>query len=520
MVTCHPPIANRDRAAHADPQDLFVCPFVVSQDSREQAPWAFQGIVVERRLWIIRRRVATLQTGDYSIAGCEDRLVIERKSAADLVGSVTAGNARFRREHERMQAIVTAGGFACVIVEGSLSAICDELDQDSRPAGDQRVDPGGRRVVAAAVRRPLAVRRGPAAGGTVGVSGHAEMVERARRWLKLTNAPRDQPEILSRLDVAAEYEALGVRLRGQPRASGMVSCYAYGRDDRSPSAWINIRSGCYGDSGGRDAAAYTMSLWDFAVKVGRFPGLEGGAESLRRESRRHDRPGEDQTDSGVTDWREQTRIAELGHPRQRRAGTALVHGRQARRHRRGDQGGRRRAGLLPAAGSTRRPARSRRRRNCHQVIALPCYGSWFLDADPVAWQIFDVTGQPFDVTPSDMPPTEPPRLGQGFVGRPHRGHADGALVADDALRSGPPGRRRAGLEGRRAERHARPVGRSTAGETRDGGDRDPSRRRHGRSAVPPSEAPGRAPGCCGWGLRRRRTGRGREVVPGAARHGR
>ena len=131
MVTCHPPIANPDRAAHADPQDLFVCPFVVSQDTREQAPWALQGIVVERRLWIVRRRVATLQTGDYSIAGSEDRLVIERKSAADLVGSVTAGNARFRREHERMQAVVAAGGFACVIVEGSLAAICDELDQEA-----------------------------------------------------------------------------------------------------------------------------------------------------------------------------------------------------------------------------------------------------------------------------------------------------------------------------------------------------------------------------------------------------
>jgi hypothetical protein len=33
---------------------------------------------------------------------------------------------------------------------------------------------------------------------------------------------------------------------------------------------VNVRSGCYGDSGGQDAAAYTMSLWDFAVKAGRF----------------------------------------------------------------------------------------------------------------------------------------------------------------------------------------------------------------------------------------------------------
>lgn len=138
MVTCKPPSARYDTLRHGDAQregvaglDLYVCPFTVLVDTREQAPWTFQGIVIERRLWTITRIAATLATGDYTIAGCEDRLCIERKSAADLVGSVTVGNARFRREHERMQVVVESGGFACVIVEGSLSAICDELDQDT-----------------------------------------------------------------------------------------------------------------------------------------------------------------------------------------------------------------------------------------------------------------------------------------------------------------------------------------------------------------------------------------------------
>lgn len=144
MVTCKPPSARYDtlRSGAVDVRregvaglDLYVCPFTVLVDTREQAPWTFQGIVIERRLWSITRIAATLATGDYTIAGCEDRLCVERKSAADLVGSVTAGNARFRREHERMADIVkfggAAGGFACVIVEGSLSAICDELDADA-----------------------------------------------------------------------------------------------------------------------------------------------------------------------------------------------------------------------------------------------------------------------------------------------------------------------------------------------------------------------------------------------------
>jgi ERCC4-type nuclease len=129
---CHPPAAppSREVQPPAD-MDLFVCPFVCLVDSREQAPWQFSGVVIEKRLWLIKRKVAGLKTGDYSIEGFEDRLVIERKSGSDLVGSITAGNARFRREHERMKAIVDAGGFACVIIEDSLSRLCDELDSDA-----------------------------------------------------------------------------------------------------------------------------------------------------------------------------------------------------------------------------------------------------------------------------------------------------------------------------------------------------------------------------------------------------
>ena len=149
MVTCKPPSARYDTLRTGVPHghgrgtdvaglDLFVCPFTVLVDTREQAPWTFQQIVIERRLWSITRIAATLATGDYTIAGCEGRLCIERKSAADLVGSVTAGNARFRREHERMHKIACHrnaegfnDGFACVVVEGCLAAICEELDQDA-----------------------------------------------------------------------------------------------------------------------------------------------------------------------------------------------------------------------------------------------------------------------------------------------------------------------------------------------------------------------------------------------------
>lgn len=141
MVICDTGSVRQTRAAVVQPSsianlELEVCPFVCAVDTREQSPWTFQGIVIKRQQLIVKQDRRTLQTGDYSIVGHENQVVIERKSAADLLGSITAGNARFRREHERMNSIVESGGFACVIVEGDLSRICDELDD---PNGGRQI---------------------------------------------------------------------------------------------------------------------------------------------------------------------------------------------------------------------------------------------------------------------------------------------------------------------------------------------------------------------------------------------
>jgi len=63
-------------------------------DSREQAPLQFT------RLPTI---TAGLVTADYSIAGLEDLFGVERKSIADLVGSVTRERERFERELARLR---------------------------------------------------------------------------------------------------------------------------------------------------------------------------------------------------------------------------------------------------------------------------------------------------------------------------------------------------------------------------------------------------------------------------------
>lgn len=73
---------------------------VVLVDTREQEPLRLSRFAN----WIASERVATLETGDYSIEGMESLVCLERKSLSDLVGTLMHGRQRFFRELERMQA--------------------------------------------------------------------------------------------------------------------------------------------------------------------------------------------------------------------------------------------------------------------------------------------------------------------------------------------------------------------------------------------------------------------------------
>ena len=59
-------------------------------DTREQLPWSFAADLQSKR--------GTLRAGDYSLEGFESVLAVERKSLSDLVGSLTFGRDRFKRE--------------------------------------------------------------------------------------------------------------------------------------------------------------------------------------------------------------------------------------------------------------------------------------------------------------------------------------------------------------------------------------------------------------------------------------
>ena len=77
-------------------------PFAVVVDTREQHPFAFQGITGARgrELEIVTCR-AGLKTGDYSIKGYENRVSVERKCLNDIIGCLTVGRERFERELAR-----------------------------------------------------------------------------------------------------------------------------------------------------------------------------------------------------------------------------------------------------------------------------------------------------------------------------------------------------------------------------------------------------------------------------------
>jgi ERCC4-type nuclease len=83
-------------------------PFVIVYDTREIKPFPLLGFAALRK---------TLKTGDYSIQGLEDRVTVERKSVADLWGSMTTGRARFERCVRRMAEMDRAA----IVIEGSLT---------------------------------------------------------------------------------------------------------------------------------------------------------------------------------------------------------------------------------------------------------------------------------------------------------------------------------------------------------------------------------------------------------------
>jgi len=191
-------------------------------------------------------------------------------------------------------------------------------------------------------------------------------------------------EIISRLDVLAEYKNMGVRFASdKPRSSGMIECYAVGRDERKPSSYINCNSGRYGDS----ATNEHMSIFDFAAKYGghgptwqdarKFFAAKAGIKLGNH------KPPENPADLiEFVPWTPgEERLVERWCSKFK-PGASLEAIKIA--------GGR--VGRYPCHDS-----KGEKRDPEYKVIALPCWGPAGLNADPVAWVLWNVSGGPFRI---------------------------------------------------------------------------------------------------------------------------
>jgi ERCC4-type nuclease len=106
----------------------------IAVDTREQEPYTFLRGTTAR---------VKLDSGDYSVVGCESRIAVERKSMADFYNTVIKNRRRFYAELQRLgrmdRAVVLveanwrdlldhayAGGAAVTALEGTVHAI--EID--------------------------------------------------------------------------------------------------------------------------------------------------------------------------------------------------------------------------------------------------------------------------------------------------------------------------------------------------------------------------------------------------------
>lgn len=196
----------------------------------------------------------------------------------------------------------------------------------------------------------------------------------------MTNFTADTTAILSSLDIPAEYAALGLSLASRaPNPRGWLSCHAIDREDRTPSAAINVNTGRYVDLGA-STQSRSLSLWDFAAANGSF-----------------------------ADWQEaRSHYAEKANVKLGKSKPPAEHANATKR----DPANQ--LDFLPwsditchlwcehkpgvtveaclAAGA--RLAMYPRKKSPQQikVIAFPCYGAELANADPVGWVVFHAGG--------------------------------------------------------------------------------------------------------------------------------
>lgn len=110
----------------ADDESGAAPQFTIVIDGRERAPFQFMGLnkVVNGELvqQLVEVEYGRLDSGDYSLAGFEKLVGVERKSLEDLYSTLGSGRERFEREHERLAEMKTA----CVVVEADWHTVINQ----------------------------------------------------------------------------------------------------------------------------------------------------------------------------------------------------------------------------------------------------------------------------------------------------------------------------------------------------------------------------------------------------------
>ncbi len=215
-----------------------------------------------------------------------------------------------------------------------------------------------------------------------------------------TDAWRDaEQSILDALDLRAEFASLGVQIADyDPSPNGWLSCHAVGRDDRNPSAAINVRTGRYRDLGG---SGLSLNLWEFAAQF-------GTAFADWKEARKHYAKI-----AGVRLPRSEPPVDPAAHLKFLPWSESLVGLWCAKK-----------PGITPAA-VWAAGGRWARYRDQFMVIALPIFGPAGVDSDPVGWTIYNSTGQPLPIYRKNSP-TQWKKIKQTYGSGP-------GLIGADAL---------------------------------------------------------------------------------------
>lgn len=208
-------------------------------------------------------------------------------------------------------------------------------------------------------------------------------------------------EIISALDIEAEYRELGVEVTSKaPNNRGWVQCKAISRpNERNPSAGFNVQTGYYRDFGG---GGETLGLFDFAAKYGHFPDWRearkhyakktGLWRRLPKGDKKHTTDFSPQDAFQFLNWNSLAVIGFLKkHPEISEDALRLCGGRLAK---------------YPP-----------NRDGANIVVAFGCYGPDMLNAPSRGYTCVSATGRPIQVYAGEgVPPRELKKMSRGQSG--------------------------------------------------------------------------------------------------------